>query len=175
MITAKGVEIETSHALLQPDAQKASDIELLEVPCDDSLRQSSSALVIATSITSDSRKKLQVRLWTRVVNLFVDWWMGELLAIFSSTITLLAIIVILCKYNDRPPPAWPHDVPLNFIVATLATVSKSSLLLTMASAIGQFKWLWMSLEQRRLQDLQAFDEATRGPLGASKLLASRKA
>ncbi len=169
------VELETSHALPRSDAQKASNIELLEVPCNDNSRQCNSAVATANLKRSSSREKLYVKFRISVVSLFVNWWMGELLAILLSTIALLAIVVILRKYNDHPPPALPHNVPLNLVIATLATVSKSSLLLVMASAIGQFKWLWMSSKQRRLQDLQVFDEATRGPLGASKLLASRRA
>ena len=99
--------------------------------------------------------------------------MGEVLAILISDLTLLAIVVILRKYNNRPIPRLPHNVLLNFVISTLATVSKSSLLLVVASAIGQFKWLWISDRHRPLRDLQVFDEASRGPLGALKLLASR--
>ena len=150
-----------------------------------------------------SRRWFHVKLWARVTNLFarswgrinnlcvgwwarvanwwarckipfVDWWMEELLAILLSIITLLAIVVILRKYDDRSLPTFSHNVSLNFVVSTLATVSKSSLLLAVTSALGQVKWLWMSSKQRSLQDLQVFDEASRGPWGASKLLISKR-
>lgn len=117
---------------------------------------------------------LLVDWWIRAVNLFVDWWMGELLAILLSIMALFAIVLILRKYEGHSLPTLPHNMSLNFVVSTLATVSKSSLLLAVASALGQFKWLWMFSKQRRLRDLQIFDEASRGPLGASKLLASRR-
>ena len=87
---------------------------------------------------------------------------------------MFAIVVILRKYDDRGLSTFSHKVPLNFVVSTLATVSKSSLLLTVASALGQFKWLWVSSKHRRLQDLQVFDEASRGPWGASRLLISKR-
>lgn len=112
--------------------------------------------------------------WARAVNSFVDWWMGELLAILLSIIALLTIIYVLRKYEGHNQPTLPHNIPLNFVISTLAAVSKSSLLFAIASALGQFKWLWMFSKQRRLQDLQIFDDASRGPLGASRLLASRK-
>ena len=136
--------------------------------------QSSSTITARKFNRSVSRKSLYVRLWARVTNPFVDWWMGELLAILLSIIAFSTIIVILREFDDHTLPRLPHNIPLSFVVSTLATVSKSSLLFAIASAFGQFKWLWMSSKQRRLQDLQDFDEASRGPLGASKLLISRK-
>jgi len=50
----------------------------------------------------------------------------------------------------------------------------------MGSAVGvamsQSKWLWYRQgEPRRLQDLQLFDDATRGPWGSAQLLFSLRA
>ena len=108
------------------------------------------------------------------MNLFVDWWMGELLAILLSLVAFGGLCFVLLKYDGQTLPTLPHNVSLTFVVSTLAMISKSSLLLAVASAFGQFKWLWMSSKQPSLQDLQIFDEASRGPLGAAKLLASKK-
>lgn len=102
--------------------------------------------------------------------------MTELLAILCSLGAFCSLIFILIKYDGQVLSTLPHNIPLNFVVSTLATLSKSSLLLVVASTFGQFKWLWMiSSKQSRLQDLQDFDEASRGPLGAAKLLTSKKA
>ena len=101
--------------------------------------------------------------------------MGELLAIFLSLGAFSTLVFVLHEYDGHMLPTLPYNVSLSFIVSTLATVSKSSLLLVVASAFDQFKWLWISSKQRRLQDLQDFDEVSRGPLGAAKLLASKKA
>ena len=164
----------TSYALPSSDAQKASNIEPLEYPSYDNSLQLSSAVTARNLKRSTSRERLYVKLWARVTNSFADWRMGELLAILLSIIAFIAIIVILRKYDDHTLPRLPHNVPLNFVVSTLATVSKISLLPAVASPFGQFKWLWMFSKQRRPQDLQAFDEASRGPLGASKLFVSRR-
>ena len=75
--------------------------------------------------------------------LFLDWWMGELLAILLSIIASFAIIIILLKCDNHALPTLPQNVPLNFVVSTLATISKSSLFLAVASALSQFKWFWM--------------------------------
>lgn len=100
--------------------------------------------------------------------------MGEVLAIFLSLSAFGALVFILRKYDGHMLPTLSHDVSLNFIVSSLAAVSKSSLFFVIAAAFGRFKWLWISSKERRLQDLQDFDEASRGPLGAAKLLISKK-
>lgn len=51
-------------------------------------------------------------------------------------------------------------------------MSRSALLFTVATVIGQLKWPWI-LGQRTLIDLQTFDDASRGPLGCIKLLTTR--
>lgn len=185
------------------DTQHTIHIELVEYPSYDNPRPPSSATVAVNPKTSTSEANLSVRVgsffvgwwaritslfvswwarvksfvvdwWARVIKLFIDWWMGELLGILLSITTLFAIIYALRKYDGRNLPTLPHNVSLNFVISTLATVSKSSLLFAVASALGQFKWLWMFFKQRQLQDLQVFDDASRGPLGASRLLASKK-
>lgn len=165
---------QTSCTLSSSDAHLDSNIEVLEYPCDDNSPQSTSFTTARPSKISPSRKRLYVQIWDRITNLFVDWWMEELLAISLSLVAFGVLVFILYQYDGQPLPTLPHNVSLSFVVSTLATISKSSLLLAVASAFGQFKWLWISSKQPRLQDLQIFDEASRGPLGAAKLLASRK-
>lgn len=42
---------------------------------------------------------------------------------------------------------------------------------TVGAAISQSKWLWYrQSEPRRLQDLELFDQASRGPWGSLELL-----
>ena len=57
----------------------------------------------------------------------------------------------------------------NAIVSALATASKTSLLCAVTGAIGQLKWCWFE-QERKLYDLQALDEASRGPAGSLALL-----
>ena len=193
-VNVQGVEISGARAIF--DVHNARNIELSEFPSSNNFSPSSSAEKATNTKKSTSKKKFYVKLWARVTKSFVDWWariteifvgwwtrimksfvdgwIGELLAILLSISAFFAVIVILLKYDGHPLPRLLHNVPLNFVVSTLATISKSSLLLAVTSAFGQFKWLWMFSKQRRLQDLQIFDEASRGPLGAFKLLASKK-
>ena len=189
-------EGEVSPISHSSDVQRHSHIELFERSPYNNSRPLSPGMTALPLKKSASGKDFHEKLWTRVtrffvswwarvknlfvscrawaVNLFIDWWMGELLAILLSIIALFTIIYVLFKYDGHNLPSLPHNIPLNFVVSSLAAVSKSSLLFAVASALGQFKWLWMFSQQRRLQDLQVFDDASRGPLGASRLLASRK-
>ena len=168
-------ELQTSSALPKVDAHMSSNLELLEYSSYRNSPQFRSAVVAKNQKGSTlKRKTLRANTWTRITDSFIDWWMGELLAVLLSITAFFAIVILLRKYDDHELPRLPHHVSLNFVVSTLATVAKISLLLVVASALGQFKWLWMSSKHRRLQDLQVFDEASRGPLGASKLLASRE-
>lgn len=166
-------EIETSYVQPRFDVHKASTVELLEHPSNVDSPQPGIGFNATISQKAIVRGKQRIKVWSRIANSFSDWWIGELLAILVSIVTLIAIVIILRKYDNGTLPKLPHNVSLNFVVSTLATVSKSSLLLAVASAIGQFKWLWISAKYHPLRDLQIFDEASRGPLGAFKLLASR--
>lgn len=178
------------------DVQDTSHIELMENPSYNNSRPSSPAMIAIPPKKSTFKKKFHGKWWNRIrslflgwwarmrslflvwwaraVNLFVDWWMGELLAILLSIIAFFAIIYALRKHDGHNLSMLPHHISLNFVISILATVSKTSLLFAVASALGQFKWLWMFSKQRSLQDLQVFDDASRGPLGASRLLASRR-
>lgn len=157
--------VQTTPAQPSFDAQLDGDIELAPLASLTETRH------LERSI---SREKFHVKIWTYVINWFYDWWMGELLSMLLSVVAFCSLVAVLLKYDGQTLPTLPHNVSLNFLVSTLATVSKSSLLLVVASALGQFKWLWMmSSKQPRLQDLQDFDEASRGPLGAVQLLTSR--
>lgn len=159
--------VQTTLALPSFDAQVDGDIELAPL----------ASLTVETRDLERliSRERFHVKIWACVINWFFDWWMGELLSMLLSVVAFCSLVAVLLKYDDQTLPTLPHNVSVNFLVSNLATVSKSSLLLVVASALGQFKWLWMmSSKQRRLQDLQDFDDASRGPLGAVQLLTSRK-
>lgn len=48
------------------------------------------------------------------------------------------------------------------------------MLYTLASSIGQLKWCWFQDRKHTAQDLQTFDNASRGPVGSGTLLFSKK-
>jgi hypothetical protein len=66
--------------------------------------------------------------------------------------------------------SWHSVISLNALISTLATISKASLMLAVAACISQLKWLYFESAPHRIQDIQIFDNASRGPLGALNLL-----
>ncbi|KAF2420526.1 hypothetical protein EJ08DRAFT_620730 [Tothia fuscella] len=98
------------------------------------------------------------------------WWIWELFGMITCVICLLAICITLRVFDGKPLPSIPFSISLNTIASLLGTAIKTTLLLVVTSAISQLKWLWFHRTDRELQDLQVFDEASRGPWGAMVLL-----
>jgi hypothetical protein len=105
-------------------------------------------------------------------------WLCELLAIGS----LGAMVFVLWYYQDRPQADWRQSYfTLNGLVAFLATLVKTGLVIPVSAAIGQRKWLRFlpggkrKDPARRLGDFETFDEASRGSLGSAKLMISLNA
>ncbi|KAK4184278.1 hypothetical protein QBC35DRAFT_466591 [Podospora australis] len=78
-------------------------------------------------------------------------------------------------YKGRTFPTVPGGITLNTIISILATVSKSRLIFTVSAVLGQLKWDWYEKRTDTLNHFETFDEASRGPLGATRLLLGRRA
>ncbi len=83
---------------------------------------------------------------------------------------LFGLFGTLYSYTDRPSPEWPSWLSLNTIIAIYIVLLKAGILLVCAEGLGQLKWTWFSKADRPLDDLVTYDDATRGPLGATTLL-----
>lgn len=107
-------------------------------------------------------------------------WLFELLAAVVSVLAMVALLGVLDGYNDRVVQILPLGITLNGMVAVLATISRTSLMIPVASGLSQGKWLWFSPIKalpngRRLEDLRMFDNASRGSWGSLELLWRLKA
>ena len=131
---------------------------------------------LQTSPPGYSSSKTDNKRPSRLTRAHSNWWLDEILGAVASIVTFVIIIAILYSYDQSTIPHLPFRVSLNTVIATIATATKACLLLVAASAISQFKWLWVRDQRRgrRLQDLQIFDAASRGPLGAIKMLCSTR-
>lgn len=98
------------------------------------------------------------------------WWLWELLGITTCVACLLGVTITLRVFDGKPLPDIPFGISLNTIASLLGTGIKTTLLLVVSSALSQLKWLWFHQRERELQDMQVFDEASRGPWGAMVLL-----
>ncbi|KAL8923219.1 MAG: hypothetical protein Q9172_003238 [Xanthocarpia lactea] len=109
-------------------------------------------------------------------SLLSNWWLWELLEACISIIALVVIVVILFVYDGSSLPDWPSVFTINSVISFLSTISKLSIMAAASAALSQCKWLWYrQAEPRQLQDLQMFDDASRGPWGAIQLLLSLRA
>lgn len=101
-----------------------------------------------------------------------DSWTSEILFAILSIGCLIAIVAVLIAFDGRRNPRLSFGITLNSIISILSTAAKSSLMFGIASAIGQCKWDWFNDETRyhALRNLEHIDEASRGPLGALRML-----
>jgi hypothetical protein len=104
------------------------------------------------------------------------FWLLEAGASLLSLLMFAAIVAVLLYFDDRiygdattvqsnmskRPTLFPA-------LAIMSAVVRATMLLPVATAIGQLKWSWFR-SSRRLIDIERFDEAARGILGSAKLM-----
>jgi hypothetical protein len=113
-------------------------------------------------------------------NLQQSWWLYEILAAALSVSAMTALLGVLYGYNGRVVQRLPLGITLNGVVAVLATISRTSLMVPVVSGLSQGKWIWFSPKRalpngKRLEDLEIFDNASRGSWGSLQLLWRLKA
>jgi len=59
------------------------------------------------------------------------------------------------------------------MISFLATFAKSGLMVAVAAAISQGKWLWLLKKPRALNVIDTFEDASRGPFGSVTILLMR--
>lgn len=113
---------------------------------------------------------------------FGRWWPWEWLCELLALASLGAMIFVLLQYNNKPQADWQISYfTLNGLIAFLATLTKTGIIIPVSAAIGQRKWLRFlpnskgRRNARRLGDFETFDEASRGSLGSAKLIFSLNA
>lgn len=99
-----------------------------------------------------------------------SFWFYEIGAIILSLLFMVAIIVLLSKIDGKPMSSWKLPLSPNTVIAIFSTLSKSAVLLVISECLSQLKWVYFEQGSQRLMDLQIFDDASRGPLGAIHLL-----
>lgn len=97
-------------------------------------------------------------------------WLWEILSCLVAIASLVAFAVILKIYDGSALSEWTHTITINSILSILITVIKAMVVVPLAEGLSQLKWSWFEEKERSLNDLVTFDEASRGILGASKLV-----
>jgi Protein of unknown function (DUF3176) len=102
------------------------------------------------------------------------WWWFEILSYVASIVIMSIIIIILVHFDGRPQSAWKYDFNLNSLISLLATISRATMLIPVAEALSQCKWVWFSASAganngHRLADMDTFDYASRGSWASAVL------
>lgn len=108
----------------------------------------------------------------RLKNYAHNWWLFELGALAISYMAMIALVIILKLYENEPVPRWPGHITLNALISVTSTIMKAAIAVPITASISQTKWMWFK-ERNPVRGMQVFDEASRGPLGALKLLFSK--
>ena len=104
----------------------------------------------------------------------LDTWLWEGLAMSFSILCFLAIVSLLRGYDQKTSPTFTQGITLNSIISVLSAASKSSMIYAVTASIGQLKWNWFYTKRERLQHIQLFDDASRGPWGSMIMLFSHR-
>ncbi|KAI4125525.1 MAG: hypothetical protein LQ347_005352 [Umbilicaria vellea] len=103
-----------------------------------------------------------------------EWWLWELFGWLLSLLALTALIAFLAIHDNKAPPRWQPGITLNAIISVCAIVAQTAMMIPIAQGISQLKWQWFHHRQP-LNTMQLFDDASRGPWGALRLLFSTRA
>jgi hypothetical protein len=96
------------------------------------------------------------------------WW-PELTGTASSVVLLIAIIVFLAFIDGSKMEDWHFvwQIKPPTVISILVTLCRINLAFFIAEGLGQLKWVFFEQREHQLADFEYFDEATRGPWGAS--------
>jgi hypothetical protein len=107
----------------------------------------------------------------------LEFWAWEWTALIVSFLAVTASAITLRIFDGRPIPQWSwhsKGISVNSLLSLLSTLSRASLLMPIDECMGQLMWLRFAAQQHRLADVRMYSEATRGPLGALKLMWRQK-
>lgn len=95
-------------------------------------------------------------------------WTWEILGIAASLASLIILIVLVSRISDTPLQNWTFYFQPSTVVSALGVVCQITLTCSTTVCLAQLKWIyyWHSKKARKLEDLQIFDDASRGAWGA---------
>jgi hypothetical protein len=107
-----------------------------------------------------------------IKRLVFDSWVCEAIVMALSIGCLAAIALVVNAFDGQAIPQFTAGLTLNTIVSVLSTTARSGMIFVVSASIGQLKWCWLGRPGRRVLDMQAMDDASRGPWGAITMLGS---
>lgn len=105
--------------------------------------------------------------------LLADTWFLEIASLLLGICAFIVIIVLLSHYDGRQQFQW-NGVTLNAVVSVLATIARIGIVVPVAEALAQWKWMHFSRGYKPLSDFGLLDDASRGTRGSLLLLWEKK-
>lgn len=94
------------------------------------------------------------------------------LEVGAALISDATFITTVGFFQGKLTMAWRISMSINAVVATFFTIFNASLAVSITEGISQLKWLWLFWGCRSLADVDRYDQASRGPSGSIRLIAS---
>lgn len=134
----------------QPHDDEARDIPSQDAPVDNANKNSEE-----DSARAPRRKRF-----------FQDWWFWEMIGALLSICCMVAVVILGLYLDGLSLSDWRFVMAPSTVISTLITVAKASILLPVSEGLSQLKWVYFWVQKRPLSELEAFDEASRGPWGS---------
>ncbi|KAI0448494.1 hypothetical protein F5B21DRAFT_112038 [Xylaria acuta] len=129
-------------------------------------RCSFDSVELSTILENETRKRHVER---RLLDGFSWWWWWEIGSLLISVTSLITLLSVLAGYRGHALSDWRLPPQPNSAISVLTTVMKTTILLSISASFSQLKWHHFSTPQL-LNDLETFNEASRGPWGSFLLL-----
>ncbi|KAI5926300.1 hypothetical protein F4810DRAFT_589840 [Camillea tinctor] len=98
------------------------------------------------------------------------WWWWEIGGSLLSIIGLSLVIPVLKMVDNKPIESWPYTISPNSMISVLTTVTRTAMMVPIASCFSQLKWDHFQYRSNPLDHLQLYDDASRGPWGSFLLI-----
>lgn len=147
------------------DASRSPDRDIDAAGAGPSEPESSSYSLSSKQRTNASNRTAQRN---TLAECFWLWW-KEIGAISVSICFLGAVIGVLLGVNNTALSKWsmPFGMQPTTLIALLITLSKVFLLVVLAEALSQLKWVYFQRRPQSLRDFEHFDSASRGVFGSA--------
>lgn len=113
-----------------------------------------------------SRSKLPSTSWPSLsTRAITNPWGSEFLCWLFAAVSIVVIIVVLAISNGLPLRNWHAGITLNTLVNVFSSIGRNAILIPVTESISQLEWL-LYQRSRVISDMEALDEASRGPISS---------
>ncbi|KAF2996471.1 hypothetical protein E8E13_004653 [Curvularia kusanoi] len=104
-----------------------------------------------------------------IIPYWIGIWWWESICCIIVVLAFISLVVTLKIYDGRATPDFPRGITFNTVISIYAVIIKATAGLVAAEGLSHLKWAWFTNPQL-LYDLETYDDASRGPWGAARLI-----